>query len=444
MKNAKPISDGMVASFRESYHRDEAAGVYSAALSRTEFDKVTFDPSAAAAQQNHFTIDLHTSAVTNQKKSGRCWLFASMNLFREKVAEKCGMERAELSGSYLAFWDKFEKVNFFLEGAIDTADLKPGDRTLEWLLHGVADGGQWDMMTSIVKKYGVVPIEVMPDNAQSTNTRSHWALINSKLRKDMVELRRLTAESGEDAARARKEEMLGTYFRALCILYGEPPAKFDFIYEDKDKKYHIDRGITPLEFFDKYVGLDLSDYVSVINSPTADKPFDRSYTVKYLGNTVEQGVRYLNLPMSKLEMIVVEQLRAGEPVWFGSDCHKYGNGGTGIWDPDSYTAEKMLGMDTTMPKEDRLDFCDSKMNHAMVITGVNLDENGRPDRWKIQNSWGEDSGLKGYFIGSEKWFREFVYQIVINKKFLTEEQIAAYESDPIVLEPWDPMGALAL
>ncbi|MBQ6388334.1 MAG: C1 family peptidase [Mogibacterium sp.] len=444
MKNAKPISSELVAAFRDSYHQDAAAKIYSAAVSSTEFEKVTFDPVAAAVLQDHFTIDLHTSAVTDQKKTGRCWLFASMNLFREKVAENCNMERAELSGCYLAFWDKFEKINFFLEAAIDTADLPSDDRTIDWLYGGIGDGGQWDMMTAVVRKYGVVPFEVMPDNAQSTDTRRHWALLNSRLRKDMVEVRRLTAEKGEEAARARKEEMLSAYFRALCILYGEPPAKFDYTYEDKDKNYHIDRGITPLEFYNKYVGIDLSDYVSVINSPTADKPFGKSYTVKYLGSTVEQGVRYLNLPMSKLEMIVVEQLRAGEPVWFGSDCGKYGSGKTGIWDPDSYTAEKMLGLDTTMSKEDRLDFCDSKMNHAMVITGVNLDENGRPDRWKIQNSWGEESGHKGYFIGSEKWFYEFVYQIVINKKYLTEEQIAAYESDPVVLEPWDPMGALAL
>lgn len=443
MKNAKPISSELIASCRESFSKDEPAHIYSAAVSRIEFDKVTFDTQGAAALQDHFDIDLHTSAVTNQKRSGRCWLFASMNIFREKIAEKCGMDRAELSGCYLTFWDKFEKLNFFLEAGIDTADLPAGDRTLNWLLAGIGDGGQWDMMTAVVGKYGVVPFEIMPDNAQSTDTRLHWRLINSRLRRDIVELRRIAAEKGEDAARARKEEMLGAYFRALCILYGEPPEKFDFAYEDKEKNFHIDRGITPREFYEKYVGIDLSDYVSLINSPTDDKPFNKSYTVKYLGSTVEQPVRYLNLPIEELERLVLEQLRSGEPVWFGSDSGKYGCGDKGIWDPDSFTAERMLGLDTTMTKGERLDFCDSKMTHAMILTGVSFDAEGKPDRWKIQNSWGSERGLKGYFICSEKWFREFVYQAVINKKFLSAEQLEAFNSEPVVLEPWDPMGALA-
>lgn len=444
MENAQRITSEMIGSYRARYHEDETAKVYAAALSSTEFESVTYDAQAGAGLYNHFSIDLHLSGVTNQKRSGRCWLFASMNVFRERVAKKCNMDRIELSGAYLAFWDKFEKLNFFLEAGIDTADAKPGDRTLDWITAGIGDGGQWDMMVSVVDKYGIVPFEVMPDNAQSTDTRKHWSLLNSRLRRDITELRRITAASGEEAARARKEEMLADYFRALCILYGEPPERFDFVYEDKDKKFHADRGLTPVDFYEKYVGLDLHDYASIINSPTDDKPYDRSYTVKYLGSTVESAVRYLNLPMEEIERLAVEQLKSGEPVWFGSDAGKYGNRKAGVWDPDSFTAEKLLGLDTTMSKADRLDYNDSRMNHAMVITGVNLDEEGRPDRWKIENSWGEDSGIKGYYIGSEKWFREFVYQIVINKKFLSEEQITAYEAEPVVLEPWDPMGALAL
>lgn len=444
MKDARPVTPEMISKYRDKLHSDPTAAVYSAAVSRSEFEAVTFDKQTAARLQNTFSIDLHLSDVTNQKRSGRCWLFASMNIFREKLAEKCGMERAVLSGAYLAFWDKIEKINFFLEAGIDTADLPTGDRTFEWFtLYGIGDGGQWDMMTAVVNKYGVVPESVMPDNAQATNTGRHWTLLNSRLRKDICRLRELVASEGIDAAHAYKEEVLGDYFRALCILYGEPPASFDFVYEDKDKNFHEDRGITPKEFYDKYIGIDLDDYVSIINSPTKDKPFGKSYTVKYLGSAVEKGVRYLNLPMEELERLALEQLKSGEPVWFGSDAGKYGSSKTGVWDPDSYTAERMLGLDTWMSKADRLDYNDSRMNHAMVISGVNFDENGCPDRWKIENSWGDESGLKGYFIGSEKWFSEFVYQIVINKKFLTEEQIAAYEADPVVLEPWDPMGSLA-
>ena len=444
MKNATPITADMIAAYREWYHEDAAAPVDAAALSGSDFTEVTSDAAAAARLQNHFTIDLHLSEVTNQKRSGRCWLFASMNIFREKVAERCNLDRIELSGAYFAFWDKLEKLNFFLEAGIATADRPIRDRTLDWITDGIGDGGQWDMMAAIVSKYGVVPAEVMPDNEQSTNTRAHWALLNSRLRRDITVLRKVVAERGEEAARACKEEMLAGYFKALCILYGEPPERFDFTYEDKDKVYHVDRGLTPQEFYDKYVGIDLSDYVSLINSPTEDKPFGRSYTVKFLGNTVEYAVRYLNLPMEELERIAIEQLKDGEPVWFGSDAGKYGNRAVGIWDPDSFTAERMLGLDTTMTKADRLNFNDSRMNHAMVITGVNFDENGQPDRWKIENSWGDERGMKGYYIGSEAWFRAFVYQIITHKKYLSAEQLAAYEAEPVELEPWDPMGSLAL
>ena len=441
MKNAKPITKELISEYRKGYEEDKAAGIYAAALSRSKFEDVTFSPLDAAKLQNHFSIDLHATSVMDQKSSGRCWLFASMNIMRERVAKKCNMERFELSNAYISFWDKIEKINYFLEAAVDSSDIPAGERVVDFLMDGMGDGGQWDMMVSIVKKYGVVPQEVMPDNAQMTGTHRHMALINSRLRKDMIELRRMKAE-GKDTE-SRKNEMLASYFKALCILYGEPPKTFDFTYEDKDKEFHADRGLTPNEFYEKYVELDLGDYVSLINSPTGDKPFGRSYTVKYLGSAVEGEVKYLNLPIEEIERLAVEQMKSGEPVWFGSDCGKYGNSKTGIWDPDSYTAEAMLGLDTWMSKADRLDFGDSRMNHAMVLTGVNIGPDGLPDRWKIENSWGEDSGIKGYFIGSAKWFREFVYQIVINRKFLTDEQIAAYEADPILLQPWDPMGALA-
>jgi len=184
--------------------------------------------------------------------------------------------------------------------------------------------------------------------------------------------------------------------------------------------------------------------VSIINSPTKDKPYEKTYTVKYLGNVVEDGIRYLNLSMEDLKMLVVTQLKAGEPVWFGSDCGKFGSRSEGIWDPDSFVYGELLGgMDLTLTKEQRLDYRDSAMDHAMVITGVNLDADGKPDRWKIENSWGEDVGKKGYFIASDKWFDEFVYQVIIEKKYLKDKWKELLQENPIELEPWDPMGTLA-
>ena len=432
MKNARPITSEMIAAFKASYDADKAARVLTAAVSHNPLSKVALDPMAAAKLENSFSVEVKTRGITAQQKSGRCWLFASMNVMREIVAEKCNLEKFELSGNWLGFWDKFEKINFFLESVLDCADLPVADRTLDWVLNGINDGGQWDMMVSIVKKYGIVPASVMPETEQSCGTMELMRLLNTKLRKDAVELRALAAAGGDTAA--RKDAMLAEMFKALCICFGRPVDRFDFEYTDKD-------GVS---FYEKYIGLALEDYVSIIHAPTQDKPFGKTYTVKYLGNVVEGSVRHLNLPMDQVKALVIAQLKAGEPVWFGSDCGKFGSRDNGIWDPDCFMYGEVLGgMDLDMTKAERLDYRDSAMNHAMVLCGVNLDENGKPNRWKIENSWGENAGRKGYFVASDAWFDQFVYQAVVNKKFLNQDQQQALAAEPVELAPWDPMGSLA-
>lgn len=442
MKNAKPITAEMIHRFKAEYDADRHAKVLTAAASKTPLSDLAFSPMDAARMENSFSVEIRTRGITAQKKSGRCWLFASMNVMRERVAEKCNLDMFELSGNYLAFWDKFEKINFFLESVIDCADLEVADRTLDWILIGLTDGGQWDMMVSLINKYGIVPKSVMPETFQSSNTRVFESMVNMKLRKDAVELRKLVAE-GKDPS-VRKEEMLGELFRTLCICFGKPADTFNFEYTDKDGIYHADYDLTPKSFYDKYIQIPLTDYVSVINAPTKDKPYGKTYTVKYLGNAVEGKIRYLNLPMDDFKKLVIKQMQDGEPVWFGSDCGKFGCKEEGIWDPDSFLyGEAMGGLDLSMTKEERLDYRDSAMNHAMVLVGVNLGADGKPNRWKIENSWGEEAGRKGYYAASDAWFDEFVYQAVINKKYLTEEWKKAFDEDPIELEPWDPMGSLA-
>ena len=442
MKHARPITPAMIAEFKASYDADKSARILTAAACHNPLKKLALDPMATARLENTFSIEVKTRGITAQKKSGRCWLFASMNVMREIVAEKCNLDKFELSGNWLGFWDKLEKMNFFLESVLDCTELPVADRTLDWVLNGINDGGQWDMMVSIVKKYGIVPASVMPETEQSCNTQELMRLVNTKLRKDAVELRALAAAGGDTAA--RKDEMLAELFRALCICFGRPVDRFDFTYTDKNGVYHVDRGLTPKSFYDKYIGLALEDYVSLINAPTSDKPYGRTYTVKYLGNVVEGSVRHLNLPMEEMKQLVIAQLKAGEPVWFGSDCGKFADRDDGIWDPDCFLyGETLGGLDLNMTKAERLDYRDSAMNHAMVLCGVNLDENGKPDRWKIENSWGEEPGRKGYFVASDAWFDEFVYQAVVNRRFLNETQQKALDTEPIELAPWDPMGSLA-
>lgn len=442
MKYAKSITSGMIEKFKRNYDEDRNAKICTTAASGTALEEIAFDPLTAAKLQNNFSIEITTRGITAQKNSGRCWLFASMNILREIVAENCNLEGFELSGNYLAFWDKFEKMNFFLESVIDSANLEISDRTVNWLMNGIADGGQWDMMVSLIKKYGIVPKTVMPETYQSTNTKTFLKMVNMKLRKDAIELRSIVKEGKNPSE--RKEEMLKELFKTLCICFGRPVDKFDFSYVDKDKNYHVDYDLTPQMFYERYIKLPLDEYVSIINAPTKDKPYGKTYTVKYLGNVVEGKIIYLNLPMEELKKLVIAQMKDGEPVWFGSDCEKYGSRKDGIWDPDSFLYEEILGgLDLSLTKEERLDYVDSAMNHAMVITGVNLDSEGKPKRWKIENSWGENAGKKGYFIASDAWFDEFTYQVIINKKYLKEEYRKALKEKPIELEPWDPMGTLA-
>lgn len=442
MKNAKPITSEMIERFKKNYDEDKTAKVFTAAVAKTVLSDVAFSPMDAAKLEHSFSIEVPTKGITNQKKSGRCWLFASMNIMRELVAKHCNMEKMELSGNYLAFWDKFEKMNFFLESIIDSADLEVSDRTINWILSGLNDGGQWDMMVSLIQKYGIVPSHIMPETFQSNNTQNITQILNMKLRKDAMELRTLIKE-GKDPSK-RKEEMLEELFKALCICFGRPVDRFDFAYTDKNHQYHVDYDMTPHSFYEKYVKLELEDYVSVIHAPTKDKPYGKTYTVKYLGNVVEGKIRYLNLPMEELKKLTIQQLKDGEAVWFGSDCGKYRSRTDGIWDQNTFVYEEILGgLDLSMTKEERLDYCDSAMNHAMVVVGVNFDRDGKPNRWKIENSWGEEPGKKGYFVASDIWFDEFTYQVIIHKKYLTEEWRKALEEEPVELAPWDPMGSLA-
>ncbi len=393
--------------------------------------------------QFKFSHEIKTLPVSNQKKSGRCWLFAGLNVLREVITKKYNIRNFEFSQNYTAFWDKFEKINYFIESIDDFLDADTDDRTLRHILKtGIQDGGQWDMFVSLVEKYGVVPQEVMVETASSSNTRFMNQIINVKLRQYTAEARKLFKAGKLEEISRLKKKTLEELYTFLTTNFGVPPKTFDFEYISNDE-YHIIRNLTPQGFYMDFIGDILKDYVSVINAPTKDKPYYKTYTVQYLGNVVGgRQIKYLNLDMNDFKSLILKQLLAEEVVWFGSDVSRYGNRSSGIWDDESYDFEEMLQMNLELSKEDSLDYCQSAMNHAMVITGVNLD-NGKPNRWKIENSWGEETGVKGYFLCSDTWFDKFVYQAVINKKYLSEEEIKAWNTDPIVLKPWDPMGSLA-
>lgn len=395
-----------------------------------------------------FSIDLSTGAVANQKQSGRCWMFAALNTMRHGIQAQFKIKDFELSQNFTFFWDKFEKSNYFYENVLATADQPLDSRKVAFLMTTPQqDGGQWDMLTALIDKYGIVPKSAMPETFSSSASRELNSTLNLKLRHDAVALRKLVADkaSEKDIADA-KSKMLSEVYRILAYTLGNPPTAFDFEYRDDDKAYHIDRDLTPKTFYDKYIGWDLDQYQSIINSPTADKPYNHLYTVEMLGNVIGgREVRHLNLEINDFKALAIKQLEAGESVWFGSDVGQSSDRKIGILDTAIYDEDTLFDTDFTMSKAERLDYGESLMTHAMVLTGVDIVD-GKPTKWKVENSWGDKVGEKGYFVASDAWFDEFVYQIVINKSFLStdlNDTIKKEYDQPTVLAPWDPMGALA-
>lgn len=440
------ITKETLAQFQEKCSADKACRVARNAVTENGLRAAAKNGEVHRTTRHSFSVNLKQGAITDQKQSGRCWMFAALNTFRFEIIKKLNLENFELSQNYMLFYDKMEKANYFLESILETLEEPTGGRLISWLLTApLNDGGQWDMLCNLVHKYGVVPKYAMPESKSSSATGEMNAALTVKLREDACRLRKAYAqgESREELA-GKKEAMLEEIYRILSICLGEPPKMFDFEAEDKDGKFIRECGLTPEAFFEKYVGLNLDDYVSIINAPTADKPYHRSYSVKFLGN-VKEGcpVRYLNLEIEELKKAAIAQLKDGSPVWFGCDVGKYSVKEGGTMDPDIYRLEELLDVKFGMNKAERLEYGESLMTHAMVFMGVNLDEEGRPNRWRVENSWGEKAGEKGYYVMSDRWFDEFMYQIVVHKKYLPEAFLKEYEAEPIMLEPWDPMGSLA-
>ena len=402
---------------------------------------------AAPDNLHAYSVMVEAGDACNQKKSGRCWMFASLNVMRLKVMDKLNLKNMELSQNYPLFYDKLEKSNYFLENILETLDEPLSGRVVAYLLQDpIGDGGQWDMFRSLVAKYGVVPKDIYPDTAVSVETMQLRKYLTTKLRGFACELREAAA-AGEsmEQLRERKDAMMETVYRMLCISLGKPPVRFTWETRDKDGKFIRVSDITPQEFYEKYVGFDLDNLVTAINAPTQDKPYGRTYTVQYLGS-VREGkypVKYLNLPMDDLRAIAIAMLKDGRPVWFGSDVGQFSNRKAGILSLDAYNLGGLFDTEFPMSKAQRLDYGESLMTHAMVLTGVDLDEDGKPIRWKVENSWGDESGDKGFFVMSDEWFGEFAYQILLDCSYFSAEQNAQFDAEPILLAPWDPMGSLA-
>ena len=441
------ITSAALTEMNRAFCSDKALRIARNAVTQNGVNAAARNPEALQHARHEFSLQLEQGSITNQKKSGRCWMFAALNCLRFPMIQRLKLEDFELSQNYTLFYDKLEKSNYFLENILKTLEEPTDSRLISYLLSApVQDGGQWDMLRNLVKKYGLVPKSAMPETAVSSNTGELNFYLTEKLREFACKLRaeHKNGVSG-DALRAQKAEMLQTVYNMLCVCLGCPPETFTLELRSKDGEFIRECGLTPQSFYEKYIGIDLDDYVSVINAPTENKPLHRSFTVRFLGN-VEEGktIRYVNLPSESLKRAAIAQMKDGAPVWFGCDVGKCYVRDEGILDLSVYEPGSLFGTDFPMTKSERLDYGQSLLTHAMVFEGVNLDEKGKPNRWRVENSWGKDVGHDGYFVMSDAWFDEYLYQVVVNRKYLTVEELAEYESEPITLEPWDPMGSLAL
>lgn len=432
------ITKDLIAAMHENYVDDCSAKTLTAAMAKTDIADLAFLPMNAARLNGEFTVEIKTHGITAQEQSGRCWMFASMNFLREKIITNCNMdEDFELSGNYLAFWDKLEKANNFLEQVIAYAEEDLNSRRMENLMTRVlGDGGWWSEFTDLVEKYGIVPKYAMPETYASGHTAKFLVMIRKLLRKDAVVLRRMIAD-GEDPA-DKKEEMMVEVYKFFCEVFGQPPVSFDFTWRDKDKEFHADYSITPQEFRDKYLKCNLQDYVFLCCEPSTLHPYYAPFTLHSLCNMADKNITFLNLPIEEMKELMIAQLKGGEPVWFGCDSRQYGEREKGYWDMLSFDYEGLLGgVNLSLSREDQLAYRESDACHDMCMIGVNFGADGKPDRWKIENSWGTKWGKDGYFIASDEYFNQYVYEAAIHKKYLSKDQLEMLKLEPVFTEPWE-------
>ncbi|KAL8779554.1 MAG: hypothetical protein Q9213_006882 [Squamulea squamosa] len=426
-------------------------------LTSNDAKAVLTQRSATIANTQNFNVkvDVEGAPITNQRASGRCWLFAATNVFRVAIMKRYNLKEFELSQAYLFYWDKLEKANYFLEQIVDTVDEDLEGRLIETLLGApVGDGGQWDMVANLVEKYGLVPQSLYPDSFNASSSGTMSAILTTKLREYALELRQLGSRSSnaKESLGAAKEKMMREIHLILTLMLGPPPnpgKDITWEFYDKDEKFQS-LTTTPLKFAGELSsqasikansGTNVHELFSLVNDPR--NKYGQLLSVSRLGNIVGmRPVRYVNVDMTTMKTACISMLRSNIPIFFGSDVGKFSNGTSGIMDIDLIDYE--LGFNTRLglSKAHRLMTHESAMTHAMVLTAVHVVDE-KPVRWRVQNSWGETSGSKGWFVMSDRWMDEFVYQAVVDPRFVSKDVQDVLKQKPKMLPLWDPMGALA-
>jgi len=409
------------------------------AVTNNDIQSLSLNREKVVTHNKHFNHKLKKSGITNQKSSGRCWLFAGLNVFNPILMNKLNLSKFELSEPYLTFWDKMEKANLFLEEIIDLRDRPLTDRKLEIILDNpFGDGGWWHYVTDLIDKYGVVPLSAMPETKQSSKTGIINRLINRKLRAAASELRQMhVAGKNENDLRRRKEEILTNIYTTLVFAYGQPPKSFIFRYEDKDSTISEPADYTPRSFYKEFLAADMPKFAMIMDNP--NKEYGRLYQIESSRNMADKpDLALLNLPIDKIKQYCLKALLDSQVIWFACDVGKENYGDSGILATDIYDYNTTFGVDFTISKADRIGYRDSYPNHAMALLGVDTTAEGSSIKWLVENSWGTKKGDNGYWYMYDGWFDEYVYVAVVDEQHLDKEDRERLKQKPVVLPIWDP------
>ncbi|WP_159706922.1 aminopeptidase C [Arthrobacter sp. 18067] len=438
------LTTGQLAALHGSFVADAVLRQKQNAIVRVSVDELAIDHQLATSMSRTVSNRIDDWKVTNQKKSGRCWLFAALNLLRVGAKEKLGIKEFEFSQNYAMYFDKLERANYFLESMVETAGRSEDDRLVQYLLQTVlGDGGQWNMAVNIFRKYGAVPKAAMPETESSSNTGRMNAVLRSLLRRGAMDLRRLDSDGDTAGQKETKARIIADVHRILTLHLGTPPSSVDWEYTDDSKSFHRVGSLTPQEFLARFSTINLDDYVCLVDDPRREHPKGTVLTVEHLGNVVgADPVLYLNVDISLAKQLARDAILDGEPVWFGCDVGPQMVRKDGIWNARLFDYASLYDAELSMGKEERVRFGESAMTHAMLLTGVDVFE-GRTRRWRVENSWGDEIGDQGFFTMADNWFDEYVFEVVVNKSRVSPELRRALNAAPLVLPAWDPMGALA-
>ena len=429
------ISEQMLTQIRKGYTATPEQKAVKNALAVNPISELVQNADNAAMCDTHFSHRVVTKGITNQLKSGRCWLFTGLNVLRAKMISKHNLPEFEFSQNYCSFYDQLEKANLFLQAIIDTKKLPLDDRQVEWLLKNpIGDGGQFTGVSNLIMKYGVVPKSVMPETFQSDNTSGMANILKLKLRQYALELR----DMKDNKTAERKTEMLTEIYRILVECLGVPPTEFEWTMRDKDgnvttKKY------TPKSFYNEFIGEDLEkNYVMIMNDPTRE--YGKVYEIDYDRHVYDgHNWLYINLPIERVKEIAIASIKDNTAMYFSCDVAKFLNSKKGTMDLKNFDYESLFATDFPMDKKQRIQTFASGSSHAMTLIAVDIDKDGKPTKWMVENSWGPEAGYRGCLIMTDEWFEEYMFRVVAEKQYVPADVLKMLEQKPIKLPAWDPM-----